>query len=492
MVLRTAIIGGGAAGLTSLYELLHTSADGKSTVYSGELPTDPAFEPVLFERNAQVGGVWNASLNVSDPPLPNNADNYNDPFGIQPQSLIPEFIHNLTRNSSLKTESYNHSPVYHYLYTNIPEKFMQFSYSPEPVTKNPHIEPFLYHDQVKGYLQNFAEKHKLFKYINFNTTVEKVTADKQGLNIITKTVLEDGRELWKESQFDKLIIASGHYNVPYYPLVPGFKEYIKKYPDVILHSKAYRSSDQFKGKSVLIVGSSISSIDIIQYIYPVVKELYISKKSDSLYEWINNAIAACEINVKPVLKRYNLDGSVEFEDGTKLESIDKIILSTGYHYHYPFLDDSLFHQTADSIFPSSNTKVDDLYLHTFHISNPNIAFVGIAQTPTVFSSLESAAAAIAGVWAEQSAQKLPPKAKQIEWIEKRVKESGNNKSFQCYAVTQAREWFIDPLNELSAPNRNHPFEVLGDPVKPILDGLEITEKLFYKVKTGEIQFPVTT
>ena len=46
------------------------------------------------------------------------------------------------------------------------------------------------------------------------------------------------------------------------PAVKGLEEYILKFPNRIIHSKSYRSTDLYINKQVIVVGNSASGHDI--------------------------------------------------------------------------------------------------------------------------------------------------------------------------------------------------------------------------------------
>lgn len=44
------------------------------------------------------------------------------------------------------------------------------------------------------------------------------------------------------------MVASGHYNTPRLPSIPGLVEWREAYPDRVEHSKSYRRPEQYAGK----------------------------------------------------------------------------------------------------------------------------------------------------------------------------------------------------------------------------------------------------
>ncbi|XP_068721599.1 uncharacterized protein [Montipora capricornis] len=65
------------------------------------------------------------------------------------------------------------------------------------------------------------------------------------------------------------------------------------------------------------------------------------------------------------------DGTVQFEDGQQRET-DAILLCTGYHYSFPFLDQACGIQVT-------NDRVTHLYKHIFNTKFPTMSFIGIAS-----------------------------------------------------------------------------------------------------------------
>lgn len=57
-----------------------------------------------------------------------------------------------------------------------------------------------------------------------------------------------GADLWYEERFDAVVVASGHFNVPWIPPVEGLDEFERSRPGSVLHSKMYRGREDFRGK----------------------------------------------------------------------------------------------------------------------------------------------------------------------------------------------------------------------------------------------------
>lgn len=494
-----AIIGAGPSGLTSLYELLHTAKGGVSTV-GEDVAKDPAFTKIqVYEQKSKVGGVWNVSLKSTDPDVPSlesiKAGNYNDPFALHPPKQVPEEVHTKGEieldSIQGQYEQWSTSPVYEQLYSNVPQTYMNFSYlKPQELEKIPE-RPFLKHQEVQNLIEGFVKDHDLEKYIRFNTEVESVTFDgtSKKWSVVSRTT-NDGndKDKWSLEKFDAVIVANGRYNIPYIPLIPGLNEFIVKYPGVVQHAKSFRSAESFRDKTVVVVGSSFTSINIIQYSFQIAKKFYISRKSEkSFFEYLDRAATSEGITTKPQIAKFNEDGSITFADGSVLKEFDHIVFATGYHFHVPFLPkDVLTLSSKDQEGPSYNKSVQNIYLHTFSIKNPTLGFVGVPGTSTVWHTFESSAAGIAGVWS--GATELPSIEEQKAWVQKRLEASEDSRLFQTYPTETVKEWFFDPLIALSAKGRPHPWgdNSVESISKEIKDSLIRSEELFYEYKEGRL------
>jgi len=73
------------------------------------------------------------------------------------------------------------------------------------------------HHIPRLYLENYFSSHKLDSYLVLNTTVEdvsKLSGDRWKL-ILRKYDPSQHVDVWWQEQFDFLVIANGHYSVPF-------------------------------------------------------------------------------------------------------------------------------------------------------------------------------------------------------------------------------------------------------------------------------------
>lgn len=78
--------------------------------------------------------------------------------------------------------------------------------------------PFVPHWIPKQYIQNYFASHQIDRFLVLNTTVEDISqlSHRQGWNLALRR--HDpirGVDIWWQEQFDAVILANGHYSVPF-------------------------------------------------------------------------------------------------------------------------------------------------------------------------------------------------------------------------------------------------------------------------------------
>ena len=499
------IIGAGPGGLASLYEFLNTSKDGTSTIGKDSRPTNPAFNKVVvFEQKAQPGGVW-TSLNTKEydldvpPQHILNTENYSDPYVVRPENELPEGINDaniekpvITEHNKLQEElEWKNNGVYPFLFTNIPSRFTRFSYLPDESKyhdKSRKIYPFLYHQELEQRFTEFINKEDLNQYIRTNTTIERIHKNQSGKWVISAKFKnpKTNKDEWYQEEFDAIVIANGHYTVPYFPQIPGLAEFNEKFPNVLLHAKSFNNLEDVTDKNVLVVGGSISAANLIQYLIPVVKSITNSKRGKSLvFEFINDALIVPEINPKGKIEKFDPEsGKVYFEDGTN-GKFDKIIFTTGYHYNFPFAKEYIKLSN-----PGNLSRVQGLYYDTFYQNDPTLGTVGIAVSHLNFHTIEASAAALAGIWSD--AKQLPTIREQKDWEIERVENTGDSIFAHYYSHHDAQEQFVDKLFAYAPNERYNPLKFEGPLVNEIDEGLDYLAKFYYLIKDQELTIKDTS
>ncbi|ODV96346.1 hypothetical protein PACTADRAFT_49703 [Pachysolen tannophilus NRRL Y-2460] len=380
------------------------------------------------------------------------------------------------------------SGIYEDLYTNVPEKYTRFSYQlEEPNYKDEtrDIHPFLTVGELSKRFENLIVKEKLSNYIRTNTTVVKVEKNSnKWVLTLRKYDLSTHSFEWYQEEFDAVVIANGHYSLPNIPHIDGLADYNKVFPEKLIHAKSYSNIDDFKGKKVLFVGNSISGVSLIQYAFPVAKEVLVSRRGPHIaFPWVNDAIASNGIKLKPTIEKFlPKENAILFSDGTKEYDVDLVVFATGYHYHFPFFPkDNEYFKVKNA---SNLSWVSGFYLDDFSIKDPTLTAVGLTVTHLNFSSIEASAAAIAGVWS--NAKELPSNEVQEKWVSKRLEATGDNILFHYYKINEVKEGIIDQLLEFAPNGRNNPLEGGDQETKNLEAGFKSSEALFYKFKDGKL------
>ena len=146
--------------------------------------------------------------------------------------------------------------MYPYLETNIDAIPMQFSQEPIPesrsalsISRHGEDTPFRHHSVIQNYISSLVNRKGYEKFVSYNTAVEN--AEKVGKEwklILRQNDEKSRKDHWWVEWFDAIIIASGHYNVPYVPKINGLDDFEKRNPGSVKHSKMYRGRDAYQGK----------------------------------------------------------------------------------------------------------------------------------------------------------------------------------------------------------------------------------------------------
>lgn len=165
---------------------------------------------------------------------------------------IPDHLPSYTIKSN--QPRFTESSIYPYLETNIDHIPMQFSQEPIPAETSAHSvdlygpkTPFRHWDVMRRYIKGLVERRGYEDLISYNTTVERAEKVKSEWKV---TLRKEGRErdYWWTESFDAVVVASGHYSVPYIPAIEGLEEFEKSRPGSVIHSKHFRGRDLYKGK----------------------------------------------------------------------------------------------------------------------------------------------------------------------------------------------------------------------------------------------------
>jgi hypothetical protein len=297
---------------------------------------------------------------------------------------------------------------------------------------------------VKRYLEDIFQDY--LHLASLNTTVEKVEKrDQKWILTLRQSGHLDGTELkdyWWEEQFDAVIVASGHYSVPFVPHIPGLGAALARYPTVFEHSKEYRRADDYVDKRVVVVGGSVSSADLVADLHSIVRgPLELSQRGKN--EALQSAWDLPNVNLRPTIKNIQAtdDGvNVTFTDDNLVENVDKIIFATGYKLSYPFI-------VPNPVTP--NNRIAGFYQHIFKIGDPSLALVGQVRAGISFRVYEYQAVAVARYFAGRNAAPLPTPQEQDLWEVQRLQYKGHTALF--HEIKPDFKEYFDFLTDLAGP-----------------------------------------
>ncbi|KAH7309995.1 hypothetical protein BKA65DRAFT_575794 [Rhexocercosporidium sp. MPI-PUGE-AT-0058] len=421
----------------------------------------------VFERRESAGGTW---IYDESPPSSLPLQPGGLPPDVDPPLSIPNELPKIT--SPNRQERWHQTPIYRSLTTNVPSIAMSFSDLPFA------YGPFVPHHIPKQYVESYFSHHKLDSLLSLNTTVED-------LSIINGS--EKGRERWKltlrkhdsvrgvdvwwEDEFDSVVLANGHYGVPFIPEVKGLAEYMSLFPGRVVHSKIYRTPVLYKNKKVLTIGNSASGHDLTNdLVLEANLPVYQSRRSAS--RWDGNKPPP-GIAWKPVIKEFMPSGRIVFEDDTYLDDIDTIIYCTGYKASFPFWN---VKNNGREIWDYEKNKLVKSYIHTFFHDFKTLGIIGVPRVLT-FRSFEYQAIALARLFSGREAKNLPDLKEQEKWErerEKRVRRDGKKYHDIEWDTGETLGWLrelyaIAGLGLLTGEGRVPP--VLGEEVRWAIEHL---------------------
>ncbi|KAG6175147.1 hypothetical protein E4U51_005980 [Claviceps purpurea] len=387
-VRRIAVIGAGPCGLAAAKYLKAQGAFDKI---------------VIFEQQAEVGGVWNYDTVVpASNPVPQTSPFYPpDKPECKGRDGIPIFP----------------SPMYDKLHTNIPKTLMKFSNLDFP----PEAWVFPSRQDVQKYIVQYSQDVRdLIRFCSQVTRVqlrEEADGDegqKRDVWQVNARSAVDGDE--SSETFDAVVVANGHYSTPFIPDVKNISSFHDAHPSVIIHSKLYHSADAFAGKKTIVVGNGPSGLDIAYQLSRVTKGLTLLS--------VKHATPAARLEHVGCREVAEIDEflvnerGVRLKDGAVETDVDAIIFCTGFRFSLPFLG-SLEKQII-----TNGACVHGLYQHLFLIDHPTLVFPLLNMRVVPFPLSEAQAAVISAVWSNNLA--LPPKEDMVRWNRDAEEEAGDN------------------------------------------------------------------
>jgi hypothetical protein len=119
-----------------------------------------------------------------------------------------------------KQDRFLETPIYEDLTTNVPDIAMAYTDVPFP------YGPFVPRHVPKQYIENYFSLHKTDSCLQLNTTVEdlsRIVSSSSSKKNAWKLTLRrhdavQNADIWWEEHFDAVILANGHFIIPYVSL----------------------------------------------------------------------------------------------------------------------------------------------------------------------------------------------------------------------------------------------------------------------------------
>ncbi|CAG7958203.1 unnamed protein product [Penicillium salamii] len=394
------------------------------------LAQEKAFDVIrVFDRQEHAGGCWVSR--EEEPPRSFDFDALSARTADAPLQ-IPEKLPCWTPVSF--QDRFMDSPVYPGLETNVDAGAMSFSQEVIPTVRSQwsierHGEdtPFRHHTVIRKFIEDLFYRKGYQDLVQYNTTVERAIKDPQTQKwVLTLRRTEDHNgtrsDYWWSEEFDAVVVATGHYAVPWIPAIAGLQEFAERYPGSVIHTKQYRGPEKYSGKKVITVGASVSAADTAVSLVDSAQTPVIAVVRGRYNTYFGDlAFQHPRIQRRTPISHITSDDqgerTVHFEDGTAETGVDHIIFGTGFSWTLPFLP-----QVA-----TRNNRVPDLYQHVFYRHDPTLAFVGAVGAGLTFKVFEWQAVAAARVLAGKVS--LPSVAEQEKWETDRIAEKTDGPAF---------------------------------------------------------------
>ncbi|KAK6193577.1 hypothetical protein LQW54_012326 [Pestalotiopsis sp. IQ-011] len=436
---RVAVIGAGPSG----------------AIATDALVKEQAFDTIrVFDRRAGIGGTW-----IHTPHLPAAIPSLREILsGTADKAVaIPEVLPAVTQVSEEVNgyqPRFSDTAIHEHLHSNITPEIMSFSTHPFPtilssrtLSKYGPKAPFRHHSIIRDWVEGVFKSSGHEKLLELSTTVERaVKAGAEWILTLRKEV--NGRNYWWREKFDALVVATGHYNIPWFPEIDGLLDWEQKFPGSVVHSKHFRGPKRFEGKKVLVVGGSISSHEIVHEILEAAQApVYaaIRGEPNTAFGWVPFEHPKIEIRRRQISRLDAATGRVHFADGTYLDNLDHIVFGTGHTSSFPFR--SHVQERASNAY----RRLPGVWQHTWDIEDPSPTFVGMLGGGFTFRVYEHQAVAVARHLADR-ARPLPPVDEQLEWERSRVAEKKGGKDY--YSIAFNYEEFFELLRTIAGDPAN--------------------------------------
>jgi MFS transporter, ACS family, pantothenate transporter len=444
---KVAVIGAGTSGVSTAAHLLKLGVD-----------------VVVFERGDIAGGVWHFDENTAVEPVYPSVTPSKGDYERLSENLPAELTNSGYPSFDIEIGHAPPGPCYAGLMNNVSTRLMKTTLLPWPQD----IGDFVNQQYLEEYIQDISRTTGVHNITQYRTRVENVQKVEDSWQVHTISLVKRGpkEQIFLQERrwiFDAIVAASGHYNAPRIPDIPGLAKWKATWPDRVQHSKGYRKPAKFKDKTVLLVGAGVSSNDIAREISPLAKKVYQSSRGGildlpaSLLPPGATRIVGIHSFTTPdnISEITGAQGSmlrsVHLTDGTTLEDIDHVIMCTGYMISYPYL--SQYHSditdassaSKEILVTSEGQMVHNCYKDTFFIPEPTLALVGTPYHIATFSLFEFQGMVVARVFAGLA--ELPSTVQMQADYRQKLLLKGVGRDFHSLRGSGEEEKFVTQLVE---------------------------------------------
>ncbi|GMG36358.1 unnamed protein product [Aspergillus oryzae var. brunneus] len=200
-----------------------------------------------------------------------------------------------------------------------------------------------------------------------------------------------------------------------------------------------------------MIGGGVSSIDIANDISPFANTIYQSTRN-SKFDLVESMLPENGVRVheishfeiqshsdEPLSDDEPLPLTIHFESGQNLHGIHMIMLCTGYHITFPYLeeyhsDETTLQDADENILITDGTQVHNLYQDIFYIPDPSLVFVGLPYYTFTFSIFDFQAIVVAQVLS--GTVQLPTETEMRSEYNAKVERVGLGKVFHSILGTE--------------------------------------------------------
>ncbi|KAJ7711256.1 hypothetical protein B0H16DRAFT_1629040 [Mycena metata] len=434
---KVAIIGAGVSGLLAYRELVDAGFD----------------EVKIFERDAVPGGNWYYTDETAvEAPIPNVDPSIGDyaPTLPPPGSTMPHQQIYIDHEGSMSTAErwrrHRHPrSLWKSLTSNVPAPMMHFTGHPFPPGTPWNLPQTLLVRYIRSVYSYYGiNSNDENRNISYSTRVELIEKRfdpdgvRQGWTLTLKELTHLGpsacKDRWWTEDFDAVVVATGTFNAPSIPTIPGLVEWRRKYPESISHSREYRYPEKFRNQTMLVIGAGPSATGISADLHPHVKRNYLSlrRSANSTTPIVFLNLLPQGVRIVPGIKEFHSSNhTIEFSDGTFLADVDHILFSTGYQYSFPFLPQ--YHNSSIGIHEegpddqpqplvTDGSHYRSLYRNFLYIEEPTLGFLNMNLGTNTWDMGEYFALAYAKIWSGKAM--LPSQAEMWKDYRKEVASKG--------------------------------------------------------------------